>query len=199
MVLGVQDGCGVSKAEPTDSGTVKAKAERAWAPEVLLQPGRRRGGGGALIADAVLRYERAVDTGVWLATVLIEVDRGTYPVARPYTRCERREPRSWASLRYFLAAGPHGGGVGWTFPSEGPVTGFHGRKAFMSGTAIEPPADNSSPAPAGRRSGSLVLLIESAAAAVVAAFLASGSVPVAGIVAALVAVVSAVALLCNRL
>jgi hypothetical protein len=54
----------------------------AWAPEVLLQPSKRRGGGGALIADAVLRYERAVDAGVWLATVLIEVDRGTYPVAR---------------------------------------------------------------------------------------------------------------------
>lgn len=50
---------------------------------VLLQPGHRRGGGGALIADAVLRYERGTDDGgVWLATVLIEVDRGTYPVAR---------------------------------------------------------------------------------------------------------------------
>lgn len=55
----------------------------AWAPEVLLQPGRRRGGGGALIADAVLRYEREDDDGgVSLLTVLIEVDRGTYPVAR---------------------------------------------------------------------------------------------------------------------
>jgi len=55
----------------------------SWAPEVLLQPGHRRGGAGALIADAVLRYERGTDDGgVWLATVLIEVDRGTYPVAR---------------------------------------------------------------------------------------------------------------------
>lgn len=65
----------------------------------------------------------------------------------------------------------------------------------MSGTAIEPPADNGSPTPSGRRPASLVLLIESAAAAVVAAFLASGSVQVA----ALAAVLSAVALLCNRL
>jgi hypothetical protein len=48
----------------------------SWAPEVLLQPGRR---GGVLIADAVLHYERADGTGYrWL----IEVDRGTYPVPR---------------------------------------------------------------------------------------------------------------------
>jgi hypothetical protein len=73
-----------------DTGTAFVTAARqapgdgctpwAWAPEVLLQPGRRRGG--ALIADAVLRYERAVDAGVWLITVLIDVDRGTYPVVR---------------------------------------------------------------------------------------------------------------------
>lgn len=68
----------------------------------------------------------------------------------------------------------------------------------MSGTAMEPPADNGSPTTSRRTSRSLLLLIERAAAAVVAAFLASGSLPVAGIVAALVTVVIAVALFCNR-
>ncbi len=51
----------------------------SWAPEVLLQPGKRRGGGGALIADAELHYELAEGgTRRWL----IEVDRGTYLVPR---------------------------------------------------------------------------------------------------------------------
>ena len=76
-----------------DVGTVFTAAARdrpgdvgtpwSWAPEVLLQPGKRRGGarGGAaaLIADAVLHYESA-DGSTW--RWLIEVDRGTYPVAR---------------------------------------------------------------------------------------------------------------------
>ncbi len=56
----------------------------AWAPEVLLQPSKRRGGAAALIADAVLRYERLVNDGnsLCLDTLLIEVDRGSYVVAR---------------------------------------------------------------------------------------------------------------------
>ena len=71
-----------------DVGTVFTTAARdrpgdvctpwSWAPEVLLQPGNRRGGG-ALIADAVLHYESG-DGTAW--RWLIEVDRGTYPVAR---------------------------------------------------------------------------------------------------------------------
>jgi hypothetical protein len=69
----------------------------------------------------------------------------------------------------------------------------------MSSIAVEPSTDNDSPSPSGRRPARVLLLIEGAAAAVVAAFVASGSLAVAGMVAALAAVVSAVALLCNRL
>lgn len=57
----------------------------SWTPEVLLRPGRRRGD--ALIADAVLHYERhtaasSLPPSVWL----LEVDRGTYPAARLATK-----------------------------------------------------------------------------------------------------------------